>query len=116
MLPSLPNSNFVSLRRTVFIYRRDEHGRRRRAQVEAPGRSTHADSQAGSLSKAAKELVSSGIHDLTPAVSEKLEQLHPHANLPNISASDDLPRIDCESSDIFRALRSFPVATCNAGL
>ena len=54
----------------------------------------------GSLSKAAKELVSSGIHQLTPSVLEKLKALHPQATLPPSTAAADAPEFICEAAEV----------------
>ena len=67
--------------------------------------------QAGSLSKAAKELVSTGIHQLTPSVLEKLKALHPQAALPSPSAAADAPEFTCENAEVKAAVLSFPTAT-----
>ena len=67
----------------------------------------------GSLSKAAKELVSSGIHADCPVVAAKLRALHPQArlplSLPEVPAR--VPSFDCEPGEVRATLRSFPVAT-----
>ena len=71
---------------------------------------THA---AGSLSKAAKKLVSSGIHSDCPIVAEKLRALCPQASLPPSLPEPPagVPRFDGEQGKVRSALRSFSTAT-----
>ena len=64
---------------------------------------------AGSLSKAAKELVLSGLHPATPTVLAKLRDLHSQSLLPLADPEPGAPLYECECAD--SALRSFPVAT-----
>ena len=65
----------------------------------------------GNLSKAAKELVSSGLHPNSPSVMAKLRDLHPQSPLPPLRDASALPRFVCEAKEVRTAIRTFPVAT-----
>ena len=65
---------------------------------------------AGSLSKAAQELSSGGLHKPREAISAKLRQLHTQAALPAKRAiSSELPSLD--EGNVRSALNSFHVAS-----
>ena len=61
----------------------------------------------GSLSKAAKVLVSNGIWPRTEDVSQELERLHPHKDLPNpIDVTP--PQTSFAAEEVLQAALSFP--------
>ena len=70
--------------------------------------------QEGAYSKAVKQLLSEGVHDLDPAVLAKLAALHPHADLPVCPLSDAAPPFSLEDEDdpglgfYTKVLASFP--------
>ena len=67
--------------------------------------------EAGTISKAAKELTSSGIHRMTSTIHQKLVTLHPQAVLPPTEAAPDAPEFCCEVAEVKSAVLSFPAAT-----
>ena len=81
-------------------------------QQESIRRRIQALVAAGNLSKAAKELVSAGVHPSTPVVQQKLHELHPQAPLPPCRADPPpAPSAQCQMSDVRAALMSFPTAS-----
>ena len=64
---------------------------------------------AGSLSKAANELLSAGLCPPTNDVQAKLEALHPQASLPPPVPVLDSPEIDPQ--EVVRVLKSIPVSS-----
>ena len=81
-------------------------------QLECVRRRVRALVAAGNLSKAANELVSTGLHRMTPAVQQKLHELHPQAPLPPRRAEPSpTPSAQCEVTDVRAAIMSFPTAS-----
>ena len=62
----------------------------------------------GSISKAAKALVSKGIHPYTPQVMQKLWDLHPQRCLPGVSTTPAFPFMTFSKEDVLKAALSFP--------
>jgi len=62
----------------------------------------------GSISKAAKALVSKGIHPYTPQVMQKLWDLHPQRCLPGVSTTPAFPFMTFSKEDVLTAALSFP--------
>ena len=78
-------------------------------EIEQLRRRVRALVAAGSLSKAANELLSAGLCPPTNDVQAKLEALHPQASLPPPVPVLDSPEIDTQ--EVVRALKSFPVSS-----
>ena len=77
------------------------NGRNSDQQLEYVRRRIRAPAAAGNLSKAAKELVSSGLHQTTATVQPKLENLHLQAQLPLCSCGPHLtPPAECEPPQV----------------
>ena len=81
-------------------------------QLEQVRRRIRALVAAGNLSKAAKELVSTGLHQMSDAVQRKLEVLHPQAQLPvrRLDSPAAAPA-QCEPPQVRAAILSFPTAS-----
>ena len=68
--------------------------------------------QEGAISKAAKELLSDGLHPWTPSVSQKLHELHPQKPLPPFRDSfADEVHGDCSPEELLGILKSFPLGS-----
>ena len=70
-------------------------------QLESVRRRIHALVAAGNLSKAARELVSTGTHEMTPTIQQKLHDLHPQTLRAATSLPAKPPLSACAQCETF---------------